>query len=126
MSQSSAASPEARTIEAYLDAYNDRDLDAVMALFAEDSELVAHPFGNGSGIEEITAIHRMDLSAASSTEPPYLFERLRVEDGVVTWDHRWVNARGEVYCGSGHRAVVTDGTITRWEFPEPELCEEPG
>lgn len=118
----STTPPQIAVIQGYLEASNDRDFDGVMEFFSEESTIINHPFGTAGGIEEIGALHRMDMSASHRSEPS-TFDGLQLVDGVVTWDHRWVNNRNEAYCGSGHQAAVEDGKIIRWEFPPRDLCE---
>jgi len=111
-------------IEAYGDAYNSGDLDAVMDLFGEDSTIVGHPFGaTRDGLVSIRALHDADMNAAAVSDA-YAFSNFRVEGNTVTWDHRWTNAADTEYCAVGNSAEVEDGVITSWTWSAtgPALC----
>lgn len=104
------------TIEAYIAAYNAHKVDAVMALFAEESVVIGHPFSaEAVGLSSIRALHLIDLSAARA-DNAYAISNVEVADDTVTWDHTWVNAGGTEYCRQGNRAVVEDGKILSWTW----------
>jgi hypothetical protein len=106
-----------QVIKAYAAAYNDHDLDAVMAFFTDDSVITSHPFSSeSSGIAETRALHITDLAAAASMRA-YRLDNVEVTGNTVTWDHEWTNASGEKYCKQGNSAVVKDGTILIWTWP---------
>lgn len=112
-----AADDPASTIRAYIDAYNAGDIDAVMALFSDDSVIVGHPFASEqSGLAAIRNIQSMDISAAA-TENAYTISNVQVTGNTVTWDHIWFNRDGDRFCLDGHSAIVEDGTILSWTWP---------
>ncbi len=105
------------TIEAYIAAYNAHDIDAVMAFFTDESVVTGHPFSTtSSGTSSIRTLHVTDLSAAAA-ETAYTISNVEVTGDTVTWDHVWVNNKGEEFCQQGQRAVVKDGTIVSWTWP---------
>lgn len=117
----------AATIEAYVEAYNTGDIDAVMALFSEASEVTGSPLdprgSRGSrGLSQIRTLHQVDMGAAAN-EDAYTISNVEVSGNTVSWDHVWVNDNGIEYCAAGHSAVIEDGKIVSWTFAsDPELC----
>ena len=89
--QSTAPEPNdnaySRIVQAQLDAYNARDIDAFMVHWAEDAQVFAHPDTLvASGAAEIRARHMMRF------QEPNLFGRLvhRIVVGNVVVDHEVV------------------------------------
>ena len=123
-----AGSPEA-VITAYRDAYNAGDIDAIMALFTEQSTVTGYPNGNlgprppSTGIDTIRLHHLLDLSHAAEVDA-YAFSNIEVDGNTVTWDHVWNSNSGLRGCGQGHSAVVENGKIISWVFAEfgPQFC----
>ena len=110
-------------IEAYVSAYNAEDIDAVMALFTEDSTIVGHPtLSDAVGLDAIRLLTIEDRQMAAESDP-YAISNVTTDGDTVTWDHTWTNDAGANYCVEGHSAVITDGTIVSWAFAEPELCD---
>lgn len=112
----SVANGPAATVEGYIAAYNEGDIDEVMAFFTEDSVVIGHPFApESSGLAEIRAVQIRDLLAAAA-EDPYTISNVEVSGNTVTWDHVWVSDAGESYCQYGHKAVVEDGKFVSWRW----------
>jgi hypothetical protein len=116
----------ATVIQDYINAYNAGDLDAVMALFTEESTITGHPFhpvgGTSKGLVSIRALHESDRFAAATVNP-YTISNVEVSGSTVTWDHVWTNRNGENWCAEGHQAVIEDGRIMSWAFaPNPRIC----
>ena len=112
----------ASTIEAFVVEYNAGNIAAVMALFSEESVITGHPFdASSTGLAEILALHVEDMSAAAS-ENAYTISNVEVSDSTVTWDHLWVNNGGEEYCQVGQSAVVEDGIILTWTWPDGDFA----
>jgi len=112
------------TIEAYVAAYNAQNIEAVMAFFTEESALIGHPFGaEARGISLIRNVQVQDMIAASDSDAftgvgdAYTISNVEVAGDTVTWDHVWVNNRGQEYCAQGQRAVIKEGTILTWTWP---------
>jgi hypothetical protein len=117
-----AGDDSATVIEDYIDAYNANDIDAVMALFTEESTITGHPGGGGKGLAQIRFLQETNRFDAA-TENPYTISNVEVSGTTVTWDHVWRNPYGEVWCAEGHQAVIEDGRIMSWAFaPNPQLC----
>lgn len=104
----------AETLNGYIAAYNDGDIDAVMGFFVEDSVVTGHPgdFGEERGLVAIRELHGPlddgDTYAISITD---------VTGNTVTWDHIWVAFEdGEPFssCVDGHTAVIQDSKILSW------------
>ena len=109
----------ADTIEAYMDAYNAGDIDGVMGFFSEESVVIGHPFAAESrGLEEIRTIQTEDVKLGVG----YTISNLEVTGDTVTWDHAW----GGQFCVEGNLAVVQDGTILSWTWPDNRFtCPQP-
>lgn len=114
--ESSDTGPAA-VIEAYTEAYNSGDIDAVMVLFTEDSVVTGHPFSNKSeGLLEIRTVQIEDISSGAS-ENAYTISNVEVSGDTVTWDHLWVSDDGSEFCQTGQTAVIEDGKIVSWTWP---------
>ena len=112
----------AAVIESYADAYKAGDIDAIVAVFADDAVITGHPTGNYDGIDEIRALHSEEADGTVA----YKFFNFTVESNTVTWDHLWgdIDENGEVtdgFCVDGHTAVVQDGKITSWKWPPTDF-----
>lgn len=106
----------AAVVEAYRVAYNEKDLFAVMDLFAEDAVMTGHPFAaRAEGIAELTRIQREDIDFSAQSDA-YQFVNVRVEGTTVTFDHVWHSADGRCVTGEGQKLVVEDGKIVRWDW----------
>jgi hypothetical protein len=100
------------TVQAYIDAYNIRDIDAVMAVFADDAVITNHPFASRiEGAEAIRSLQVDDFQAAGS-DNAYEISDLEVSGDTVTWNHVWLDR----CTGTGNEAVVENGKIVSWEF----------
>jgi hypothetical protein len=118
-----AVAPES-VIEAYVEEYNSGDIDAVVALFREDSSVLGFPLvGVADGLEAIRSLHVRHMQSAAKADA-YSFANLRSDGHTVTWDHRWTDRSGQDWCGTGHSAEVEDGAIVTWTWPEvgPAPC----
>ena len=109
------------TIESYISAYNEGDLDAVMTHFTQESVIVGHPTDfdpQADDIYSIERLHKEDLRF----DQIYVISNVVVNDDTVTWDSVW----GEDGCVKGQSAVVKDGTILTWTWGEFVDCSEIG
>jgi hypothetical protein len=43
---------------------------------------------------------------------------LEVLGNTVTWDHVIANNQGDEFCVTGHSAVIEDGKIISWQWPD--------
>ena len=112
-----AAVDPAATIHAYIDAYNGRDIDAVMDLFTEDSVVIGHPFaGESIGLTAIRAVQVQDIERVG-TDDAYTISNVQVTGNIVTWDHVWRPGDGGRSCQYGHSAIVEGGKILSWTWP---------
>lgn len=113
----------ASTLDAYVAAYNTADVDAVMEVFSEESQIFDHPFGDTvSGLDEIRRVH-IDEFEFSADQDAYTFSNVEVSGSAVIWDHVWVNAGGDRYCIEGNTAVVEEGKILTWTWPNDGIAE---
>ena len=111
----------AAVIEDYAAAYNAGDIDAVMALFSEESVVRGHPFATEStGLDAIRTVQIADIAAAASVDA-YAISNVQVAGDTVTWDHVWENGEGSFFCQQGHTAVVEDGAIKSWTWPDDDF-----
>jgi hypothetical protein len=118
-----AEADPSQTLETLVATYNLDDIDAVMALFSEESVITDHPMtGNREGLTEIRSLQVLDRDAAATVDP-WEISNVDVSGFTVTWDHVWTNDAGEDWCAEGHTATVRNGKILTWNFaPNPHLC----
>jgi hypothetical protein len=115
---SSESDDPAEVVEQYVAAYNSGDIDAVMAVFTEDAVMYGHPIAEGyesAGFGAIWSVHVADLANASTDA--FSISNIEVDGDTVTWDHVWVNRRGDTFCQVGQSAVIKDGKILTWTWP---------
>jgi hypothetical protein len=107
----------AAVIELYTTAYNSGDINAVMAVFTEDSVLYSYPgTSEAAGMTAIRRLYTHDLANAASTDA-YSISNVEVDGDTVTWDQLWVDKAGENWCMEGQSAVIKDGKILTWTWP---------
>lgn len=114
----------ASTLNAYIAAYNDKDIDAVMELFTEESVVAGHPYsttGSETGLEAIRTFQRIDMTAAAE-EDAYTISNVEVSGDTVTWDHVWIDDQGQQFCKYGMSASVEDGKFVLFNFPDGFGC----
>ena len=100
------------TVQAYIDGYNDRDIDAVMAVFATDAVITNHPFALVTeGAAAIRELQIQDIEAAGG-DNAYVVSDLEVSGDSVVWNHTWNNT----CVGTGNEAIVESGKIVSWDF----------
>ena len=113
-STSSGASDPAAVVEGYVAAYNERDIDSVMAFFAEDALII-----NGAERIEGTEAIRAEQASAFEFHVPggeaYSISNLVVTDNVATWDNRFKGTAHTCH-GTGNEAVVEGGRMVMWTF----------
>lgn len=101
----------------YVTAYNSGDIDAVMALFTEESTITGHPTNSSAtGLTAIRALHVEDMSAAADTDA-YSISNVQVTGNNVKWDHIWTNSTGNQFCKTGQSTVTEGGKIVLWTWP---------
>jgi hypothetical protein len=105
-------------IEAYVDAYNSGDIDEILGSFSEDSVMIGSPWESPvQGLDELRSLHIDELAAAADSDA-YLIANVEVVGDTVTWDHRWSNKEGTDWCAAGQSAVVEEGVIVSWTWPQ--------
>ena len=109
----------AGVIEDYTAAFNAGDIDAVMALFSEESVLSGHPFGIGFESTGLSAIRALQVERLGETtrEDALTNSNVEVTGNTVTWDQVLTSDGGAQFCIQGHSAVVEDGKILTWAWP---------
>lgn len=119
-SGSSAASDPAEVVEGYAAAYNARDIDRVMAFFAEDAVII----DGAERIEGTRAIRAEQLGGFEFHVPggaAYSISNLVVTDNTATWDRRF-EGTAHTCVGTGDEAVIENGKIVMWSLP-PITCD---
>jgi hypothetical protein len=120
MGCSSDSDDPAAVVDQYVSAYNSGDIDAVMAVFTEDSVVFGHPFSpESSGLTAIRGVQSSDIAAGASTDA-YSISNVEVDGDTVMWDHVWVNSEGDNFCVNGQSAVIKDGKILTWTWPSSD------
>ena len=94
-------------IEAYRVAYNADDMDAVVALFTEESVLTGYAGFDTSwtGLDEIREATVEDRASSTDVDA-YAFVDVEVTGDTVTWNHTWLSRNGVERCGEGHSEVI--------------------
>lgn len=104
----------AQVVDNYRIAYNGGDIDEVMTLFSEKSEVSCHPVDSeAAGLAAIRALHNADLGSAADADA-YKISNIEVSGDTVTWDHVWTNGAGEDWCAEGNNAVIANGQMLSW------------
>lgn len=114
-----APTDPASTLDAYIAAYNDKEIDTVMELFTEESVVTGHPYsttGSEAGLDAIRSFQRIDMAAAAE-EDAYTISNVEVSGNNVTWDHLWLDDQGQQFCKFGMSAIVEDGKFVVFDFP---------
>jgi hypothetical protein len=99
----------------YEDARNAGDVDAVMALYADDAVVTGHPLdagdGAANGVDEIRALEDLvpDIQRAEDAAE---FINIETSGNSVTFDMRFFPAGSSCTGSSDHEVTVTDGLIT--------------
>ena len=102
----------------YRAAYNAGDIDAVMDLFTDESVVTGHPFqASSEGLSAIRSVQVSDIAAAATSDA-YTISNVEVSGDTVTWDHVWTSSTGDQFCQEGQTAVIKDGKILTWDWPD--------
>lgn len=119
------ASDPAAVLADYEEARNSGDVDAVMALYAEDAVVRSHPLNEdeATGVAEIRVLEEQVPGIQGSTGG-IEFVDLVVSGNVVTFDEVFHNAQGDCFSGGGNQVTVEDGKITLfvWGTEDTDLC----
>jgi len=115
------ADDPAVTIQAYAEATNADDLDAVLALFTEESVIIDHPFQPSGDLTGLNAIRLNHMSELPSTAT-LTISNVVVAGDTVTWDSVRVMEDGVELCEDGHSTVIADGKILTWTWPTLYFC----
>ncbi len=111
----------AATIEAYITAYNARDIDAVMELFSEEATSTGHPYGGPSATGKVQIRQNQVGQLSASPDNAYTISNVKVTGKTVTWDHIFISRSGQKSCVQGHSAVIEDGKILTWTWPDTDF-----
>ena len=114
---SSDSGERADVIHDYVAAYNSGDIDAVMAVFDDDSLITGHPSASGGrlGQEFVRALHVRDLSYGRG----YTVSNVETSGNTVTRDTVWGDDFG---CVEGHTAVVSGDRMASWNWGTAAEC----
>jgi hypothetical protein len=104
-------------------AFNAHDIDAVVALYADDAVVTGHPLAEGptaEGAQEIRALTVEDMGAANT----YEVRDVETTGNSVSFVHLWYPDNG-CYAGT-NRMVIENGKITEWEMiTNSRPCPQP-
>ncbi len=110
----------------YQDARNALDVDAVMALYADDAVLRDHPLDNDGIATGVAEIRVVEAKVPGSQGPTGRIEFIdtTVSGNTVTFNHRFMNNSGDCFGGAGDQVTVEDGRITLydWGVDDPSQC----
>ncbi len=110
---------------------NSGDVDAVMALYAEDAVVENHPLDApldadevATGVDEIRSLEAQVPGIQGSTGG-IEFTDLVVSGNTVTFKSTFFNEEGDCFSGAGNEVTVEDGKITLFVWgqeEDPSLC----
>lgn len=101
-------------LELFVQAFNAHDIDAVVALYADDAVVTGHPLIENppaEGAQEIRALTVEDLGVANT----YEVRDVVTTGNSVTFAHLWYPSDGGCYAGTD-RMVIENGKIAEWEM----------
>lgn len=129
MGCSSDSDDPSEVVDQYVAAYNSGDIDAVMAVFTEESELNGNAYSQGNretvGLAAIRTLIDFDM-ALITNENAITISNVEVTGNTVTWDEVWdPDDSGFAYCQYGLSAEIEDGKFVTWTWPEGDVAECP-
>ena len=109
----------------YQAARNAGDVDALMALFADDAVVVDHPLdedGTAQGIDEIRQLEANVAAELPNSATEFL--DLQISGDTVIFGHQFIVEDGDCFGGSGDRVTVVGDKITLydWGVDDAEVC----
>lgn len=110
----------AEVLEQYEQARDASDIDAVIALYAEDAVVTGHPLDEGSppiatGADEIRLLEEQ-ISDLQRAEDANDFFDPEVSGNTAVFSNQFFTEDGSCYSGSGHEITVEDGQITSYAW----------
>lgn len=110
----------AEVLAAYEQASDASDVDALMALYAEDAVVTGHPLDEGSppiatGAEEIRQLELQTLGLQRTEDANDFFD-IEVSGDTAVFSNRFFTDDGSCYSGSDHEITVEDGRITSYAW----------
>ena len=103
--------PEA-ALTAYAEARTAGDIDALVALFAEDAVIVGHPFAPGEEID-LAVFESLERNLANSQASTEL-SNIEADGNSATFTQTFVSPGFGCYATDGHQVTMADGKITRF------------
>ena len=125
----SSSDDPASVLADYAEARNSGDVDAVMALYADDAVVRDHPLDDddvAAGIDEIRVLQEQIPAIQGSGDGIEFFD-MEVSGSTVIFSERFFyGSGGTAGCSGavGNTAIVEDGKITlfEWGQAQPTLC----
>jgi hypothetical protein len=98
-----------------------------MALYAEDAVVEDHPLDSDEVATGVAEIRRYELQFPAAIDPTGGIEYLdmTVSGNTATFNHKFLNAGGVCFGGTGDQVTIEDGKITLydWGTDDPSQCE---
>ena len=112
----------------YQAARNAGDVDALVALFADDAVVVDHPLdedGTAQGIDEIRQLEAIVAAELPNSATEFL--DLQISGDTVIFGHQFIVEDGDCFGGSGDKVTVVGDKITLydWGVDDAEICPAP-
>jgi ketosteroid isomerase-like protein len=95
------------------------DVDALIALYAEDAVVLNHPLDlddTARGVKEIR-VWEQQGSKILGTNGSMEYRNLKTTGNIVVFDQKFVNDGGTCFSDVGIKVTVINGKITLWEWP---------
>jgi hypothetical protein len=122
-SSDAAGSDPAAVLAAYQEARNSGDMDARMALYADDAVITGYPSDSASVGESEPVATTDEIRQYESERPSFqrpedateLFN-IQVSGNRVSFDQRFFNDEGDCFGDSGNELTIEDGRITLYDW----------
>jgi ketosteroid isomerase-like protein len=125
-SSSSEEDPES-VLRAFETARNSGDVDAVMEFYAQDAVVMDRPSdedGIANGRDEIRSMEAQVPGIQGSTGGIEFLD-MTVSGNTATFNHKFLDADGGCFGGTGDQVTIEDDEITLYEWgpDDPGQCE---
>jgi|GEM_PF-770334 len=111
----------------YQAARNAGDLDALMALYADDAVVVDHPLDDDGTAQGIGEIRQLEAIVAAELDSVTEFLDLEISGDTVIFAHKVTIDDRDCFAGSGDKVTVVGGKITLydWGVDDAGICPAP-
>ena len=117
-----AGGDPAAVLAEYEDARNAGDVDALVALYAEDAVIIGHSLDEADAMADVAELRALEGRVFADGVTKYT--QLEVDGNTVTFRQELSLPDGRCFGGDGQRVTVEDGKITRYAWgASGQSCE---